>query len=142
MVGLINALIACLEPTHNSSHDGDIQEEYSNKVAIYAILMDIFRTLYEACSVSWFKETEYITGKQDLFYNENFNEWEEDVWDYKLTIFDITRKLLESILTCPFLPRSRDIPDGQRCFVTITDPQKFVKTPWLTLNSENSTKVK
>lgn len=144
MSGLIRAMMSCLEPleTNRDLRSIEVQGVYWDKVATYAILMDIFRTLFEACSVSWFKDKELVD--HNSFENDKEkNEWESDAWEHKLTIFDVTRKLLSSVLRCPFLPRSSTNPGdlGYGCFVTVTDPQKFIKASWLTLDDENSAKV-
>lgn len=157
MSGLMNAMMACLEPeSHRRNGDMsslDAETIYWDKVAIYAIIMDIFRTLFEACSVSWFKDNELMangngssrhrSGDEDNVTKME-NEWESEVWDHKLTIFDVTRKLLWSILRCPFLPQSREIPGDHdsSCLGTITDPQKFIKAGgWLTMSDESAARV-
>ncbi|ODN00577.1 hypothetical protein Ocin01_06108 [Orchesella cincta] len=139
--GLVRAMTMSVEPMKNNliGDPLEVKQAFMDRVAVYAVVMDIFRSLYEACGVTWFKSR---AGGSDKEFEEEGNVWQiNSSWDYKLSIFDITRKLLSSVLLCPYLPKTCEIPEVSRCFFHITDPRKFVSARWLNHRDENEHKI-
>lgn len=115
----------------------DLEDEdyFLDKVSAISIIMDIFRSMYEACGTCWFVEG----SKSDVLVNDNNNDTDGNYYDNKMwkisseeipvNLHQVTNFLLRTIFGCSIIPHP-GISGQKEIIEIVCNPQKFATARW------------